>query len=87
LELALNCDSIVIDEVGPMELQSGKFVQAVEKVVESEKPILAIVKLGFDHPLAQNIRRTFKIIIVTRENRDTLPVEVAEELRMSGFIN
>ena len=80
LEIALACDLIVVDEVGPMELQSPKFIHDVEKVVASEKPVLAVVKLGYDHPLAQNIRRTFKIITVTRENRDSLPAEIAEDL-------
>jgi nucleoside-triphosphatase len=80
LENALACDLIVIDEVGPMELQSDKFIRAVEKVVASEKPILGVVKSGYNHPLAQNIRRTFKIITVTKENRDSLPTEIAEEL-------
>jgi nucleoside-triphosphatase len=83
LENALACDLIIIDEVGPMELQSLNFTQAVEKVVTSEKPILAVVKLGYNHPLAQNIRRTFKIITVTRENRDSLPAEIAEDLCMA----
>ncbi len=32
-ETALARDLIVVDEVGPMELQSNKFVQAVEKVI------------------------------------------------------
>ena len=80
LETALTCDLIVVDEVGPMELKSDKFTQAVEKVIASEKPILAVVKQGYNHPLAQAIRRTFKIITVTRENRDSLPAEIAEEL-------
>jgi nucleoside-triphosphatase len=80
LENALTCDLIVVDEVGPMELQSDKFIQAVEKVIASEMPILAVVKLGYSHPLAQTIRRTFKIITVTKENRDSFPAEIAEEL-------
>ena len=83
LENALTCDLIVVDEVGPRELLSTKFIQAAEKLVASEKPILAVVKLGYNHPLAQNIRRTFKIITVTRENRDSLPVEIAEDLCMA----
>ncbi|MCJ7445123.1 MAG: NTPase [Methanotrichaceae archaeon] len=82
LENALNCDLIVVDEVGPMELQSNKFIQAVENVIASEKSILVVVKLGYNHPLALNIRRIFKIITVTRENRESLPSEIAKELCM-----
>ena len=80
LEKALTCDLIVVDEAGPMELQSDKFIQAVEKVIASEKPILVVVKLGYNHPLAQRILRTFKLISVTRENRDSLPAKIVEEL-------
>jgi nucleoside-triphosphatase len=87
LENALNCDLIVVDEVGPMELQSNKFIQAVEKVIASEKSILVVVKLGYNYPLALNIRRTFKLITVTRENRDSLPSEIAGELCVSGVKN
>ena len=68
----------MVDEVGPMELKSDKFTQTVEKVIASERPILAVVKQGYNHPLAQAIRRTFKIITVTRENRDSLPADIAE---------
>jgi nucleoside-triphosphatase len=80
LETALAFDLIVIDEVGPMELQSDKFIQAVGKVIALEKTILCVVKLGYTHPLAQSIRKTFKLITVTRENRDSLPAEIAKEL-------
>jgi nucleoside-triphosphatase len=80
LENALACDLIVVDEVGPMELQSDKFTKAVEKVITSEKPILSVVKRGYAHPLAQRILRTFKLITVTRENRDSLPAEIAKGL-------
>ena len=80
LESAMACDLIVVDEVGPMELQSDKFTQALEKVIASEKPILAVVKLGYSDPLSQSIPKTFKLITVTRENRDSLPAEIAKEL-------
>ena len=74
---------IVVDEVGPMELQSDKFIQTVEKVIALEKSILVVVKLGYTHPLAQRIRRTFKLMTVTREKRDSLPAEIAEEFGYS----
>jgi nucleoside-triphosphatase len=84
LENTLACDLIVFDEVGPMELQSPKFIQAVEKAVASEKPILVVVKLGYNHPLAQNIRRNFRLITVTKENGDSLPAKIAEEICKAG---
>jgi nucleoside-triphosphatase len=80
LDNVLEYDLIVVDEVGPMELKSDKFNQAVEKVIASEKPILVVVEVGYTHPLAQSIRRTFKLITVTKENRDLLPAEIVKEL-------
>ena len=39
------CDVIAIDEIGPMELFSQKFKQAVTKALESQKLVLAVVHL------------------------------------------
>lgn len=80
VENALGCDLIVVDEVGPMELLSEKFVDAVLKAIRSHKPMLVVLKEGSQHPLAREIRKTFKVITVTREKRDALPEEIAREL-------
>ena len=37
------CDVIAIDEIGPMELFSQKFKQAVKQALESKKVVLAVV--------------------------------------------
>ena len=84
LETARTLELIVVDEVGPMELQSDKIIQAIENVIASEKAILAVVKLGYTHPLAQRILRTFKLITVTRENRDLLSAEIVKELNIEN---
>lgn len=80
VENALGCDLIVVDEVGPMELFSEKFVEAVKKAICSHKPMLVVLKEGSQHPLAREIRKTFKVTTVTRVNRDALPEEIAREL-------
>jgi nucleoside-triphosphatase len=80
VENAFGCDLIVVDEVGPMELFSEKFVQAVEKAILSPKPMLVVLKEGSRNPLAVEIRNTFKVLTVTRGNRDALPEKIAREL-------
>lgn len=81
VENALSCDLIVVDEVGPMELSSRRFIIAVEKALSSNKPMLVVLHEWSSHRLAKKIRGTFKVITVTRENRDALVKEIAGELR------
>jgi nucleoside-triphosphatase len=81
VENAINCDLIVVDEVGPMELSSRRFVSAVENAMASSKPMLVVLHEWSNHPLAKKIRGTFEVIVVTRENRDTLVEEIAQVLK------
>ncbi len=83
VETAVNSDLIVVDEVGPMELSSRRFVAAVEKAIASDKPMLVVLHEWSQHPIAKKIRRSSKVITVTRENRDSLVEEVSNELRCS----
>ena len=81
IEDALNRDLIVVDEVGPMELSSRRFVGAVEKAIASEKPMLVVLHQWSMHPLAKKIRKNFRVITVTMQNRDALRDELTEELK------
>ena len=77
LRNALDCDLIVIDEIGPMELKSEAFVLAVEAVLESDKPVLAVLHRSSSHQLAQRIREEFQVLMVDEGNRDELPERIA----------
>ena len=76
-------DIVVIDEVGPMELFSERFVRAVESALESGKPVLGTIHWRARGPLLDRIRRdpSVKLITVNPSNRDELPGLVADELR------
>ncbi len=76
------CDLVVVDEIGPMELKSQKFVDAVEKALASEKPFLATIHYRLRHPLLDYIRsrKGFEIIELTLSNRDVLPGVIIERL-------
>jgi nucleoside-triphosphatase len=81
LDAVEDCDVIVIDEVGPMELLSEKFKEATRKALESRKLVVAIV-----HWKAQDVligearkREDAEIITVTYENREKLQAIIAEK--------
>ncbi|AAM06769.1 NTPase [Methanosarcina acetivorans] len=82
---ALACDLVVIDEIGPMELISQSFVSAVEEVLESDKPVLAVLHHSSRHPLAQRFRKGFEVLTVDKGNRDELPEKITNRfLRKLG---
>jgi nucleoside-triphosphatase len=67
-------DYIVIDEVGPMELQGRDFQLAVLQALESDKPVLGILHWKMRHPIIQHIKamKGVNIYEVTWENRDSI---------------
>ena len=75
-------DYIVIDEIGPMELQGKDFQEAVLTVVEGTKPVLGIIHWKMNHPVIDMIkaRKDVKIVEVTLRNRETIPSIIAEEI-------
>jgi nucleoside-triphosphatase len=73
---------IVIDEIGPMELFSAKFKQAVQAALESSKVVLAVVHAKAKDPLineAKGLAGT-ELFTVTVENREGLPQMLASRV-------
>jgi len=68
-------DIILIDEVGPMELFSERFKDALRKAVESRKIVIGTIHWKMRSKIIEEIRRRedAKIYVVTRENRNKLP--------------
>lgn len=81
---------IVVDEVGPMELYSNKFILNIEKLLQSYKPSILTVHFQARHPLVNSVKKLAgkKLFILTQENRDRVPIQISEEiishLRRSG---
>lgn len=75
---AARSDVVAIDEVGPMELLSGGFRQAVAEAVGSGKPVIATVHFRSADPLVQSLRgrEDAQTFVVTMENRSSLPGEI-----------
>ena len=77
-----HADLIAIDEVGPMELTSRRFKDAVQAALASGKSLLGTVHRNAQDPLVQAIRidPAIEVIEVTNENRDSLPKVLLERL-------
>jgi nucleoside-triphosphatase len=77
-----DADVVVIDEVGPMELLSVAFRDAIMKALDSEKPVLGTIHHRVTQPLVVAIKKRIdvKIIEVTTSNRDDLPALVIREI-------
>jgi len=88
LETSLErADVTAIDEIGPMELFSAKFVMTARKALESRKLIIGTIHSNLRHPIIDEIRRrgNVEVLEVTYGNRDEIPGEIAERiLRLLG---
>ncbi|MEA3239209.1 MAG: NTPase [Candidatus Bipolaricaulota bacterium] len=70
---------VVIDEIGPMEITSAKFIPAVERVVESDVPFIISTHAKLDHPLIHHLRQAFTLYRVKLGNRDELIELIRQE--------
>ena len=75
------CSAIAIDEIGPMELYSQKFKQAVTQALESKKLVLAVVHGKAKDPLVTQVKRRVdaEIFNVTFANREKLPERLIQK--------
>jgi len=90
LKAAEGMDVVAIDEVGPMELFSEKFKDAVRKAVESRKLVVGVVHWKARDRLIEEVkaRQDAQVYSVNLENRDSLHEEIvrnaAEFLKRNG---
>jgi nucleoside-triphosphatase len=75
-------DLVVIDEIGPMELFSSRFKQAVRDVLDSNKAALGVIHHKTRESLIDSIRKRSdsEIIEVTTANRDSLHNVIIQRL-------
>jgi len=76
---ARQCDLVVIDEIGKMELFSANFRQTVSRIIDSGKMVLGTIMLS-PHPWADDIKRQpqVNLVTVTRDNHR----QVLEKLQL-----
>jgi nucleoside-triphosphatase len=80
-ELARKHEIMLIDEIGKMECFSSPFVEAVKRLLDGSKPVVATVAIRGGGFIAQvKSRPDAEIWQVTRQDRDELPQRLARHL-------
>jgi len=81
IDAVQKCDVVAIDEIGPMELFSQQFKQAVKQALESQKLVLAVVHAKARDPLINEAkqREDAETFTVTFTNRDKLAEELTQK--------
>ena len=84
-EAVEKCDVVAIDEVGPMELFSQKFKQAVKQALESRKLVLAVVHAKASDSLINEAkqREDAEIFTVSLANRDMLAEDITKKAKVN----
>ncbi|MGD2156338.1 MAG: NTPase [Anaerolineales bacterium] len=73
LEGIKNKSLVIIDEIGPMEILSERFRQAVLDVVDSDVPLLgSIVQRSTSFGDALKERPNVQVLLISHQNRDTI---------------
>ncbi len=70
LNKAMECDVVLIDEIGPMELKLPKLRETMLKVINSNKPFIAVVHLRLREKEFLDALRKCEWITVERERRE-----------------
>lgn len=73
--VSTDADLVVIDEVGPMELKSVRFVRFVENLMGRER-LLFTIHLKSRHRLLDRIRREFRVYVIDENNRNRIAEEI-----------
>lgn len=86
LDALQNSSILAVDEIGPMELSSTAFSNALVKAVESDKPLFGTIHYRLRNSLVNNIkeREDAEILKVTYDNRENLHKLIAN--RVSEYL-
>jgi len=71
------CDVFVIDEVGPMELKSEKFADLLERILDSDTPLIA----SLQEDLAPHYAVKGDIVLLAENNREAVYDELLESIK------
>jgi nucleoside-triphosphatase len=82
---AKDCQLVVIDEIGKMELLSARFRKAVSNILNSGRRLLATIMLN-PNPCADAIKALpqVKLVTLTRSNHYEVRAELQEWLNAGG---
>jgi nucleoside-triphosphatase THEP1 len=92
--ISAGCDLLMVDEIGPLELEQGKGLAPILDLLPVEGPThtLIVVRPALLDPLLLRLkdavgrphRTGFTVFSVTEENRDELPLQIVEALWGDG---
>ncbi|AGK61279.1 putative nucleotide kinase [Archaeoglobus sulfaticallidus PM70-1] len=72
---------LIIDEIGPMELKSRKFVEEVERVLHRDGTNIFTIHYRSNHSLIQKVRKSYQVFVIDEHNRDMVFEEIVSEFR------
>jgi len=77
-----DADVVLIDELGPMELHSHRFIESVEAALSSKRDLVGTIHKRTNHPLVMAVKSNpaYTILEVTPENRDQLPAQIVDRI-------
>jgi nucleoside-triphosphatase len=77
---------IVVDEIGPMEILSPRFRDAILRILDSSAAIVGAIVLR-PQPFADRVKAHPRATLrhITRDNRDDLPAQILSELAHRGL--
>lgn len=87
-QAAEECDLVVVDEIGKMELFSADFKETVWRIINSGKRVLGTIMLQTD-PWADKIKRQPQVhlVEVTRANRHRVLEELSSWLQTDSDLD
>ena len=75
-------DVYLVDEIGKMEAASGRFREAIVRVLDGLVPVVATVALRGGGLITEvKARADVRLVMVSEENRDVLPAELEAWVR------
>ncbi len=75
-----DCDLVVIDEIGPMELFSKEFVKVVKDAFSSDKHVVATIHFRSRDRLVEKLGlKEVPVWVLDEENRDVLLEEIVKK--------
>jgi len=77
-----SAEVVIIDEVGPMELYSNSFINAVRRLLSRDIPAILTVHYRASHPIVYDVKKTAgdRLITLNESNRDRIPYDVSREI-------
>jgi len=75
-----NCQVLIIDEVGPMELKSELFRKVARQVLNSDKSTVFTVHYKSSDELVKEVKRKCNLYELTPDNREKIMSTLSDEL-------